>query len=99
MKLEKNDPDVEHIYALHTETKKDLDHVVLVAKYGLGFFGITSSGADKVFNKRFFDKDAMYRVRHSPPFVEMSKKIEPLLEEPSEVKYGRAVLGFETRLR
>jgi hypothetical protein len=41
----------------------------------------------------------MERVHGSPLFVEMSKKINPLLEEPAEFKHGQVVLGFQDRQR
>jgi hypothetical protein len=99
MKLEKTDPHVWHIYAIHTKTADGLDHVVLVEKYGCSALQMTGIGADKLFNKRFSNEEAMERVHGSPLLVEMTKKINPLLEEPAEFKHGQVVLGFQDRQR
>ncbi|CRG83620.1 hypothetical protein PISL3812_00974 [Talaromyces islandicus] len=98
-RLEKSEPHIWHIYAVHSTSVDGPENVVLIAKYGLGLSAITRNGADKLFLERFFDEEAMKRVRGSPPFVEMSRKIEPLLEQPSEVQCGPVVLGFQDRQR
>lgn len=97
--LEKTDPHVWHIYAIHREARDGLDHVVLVEKYGYWALCFIDISANKLLNKRFFNEEAYERVHGSPPFVEMTKKIIPLLNEPPQLKRGRFVLGFQDRQR